>query len=672
MPRSLPHLWRACRTCVPCAFTATCLLGAPLTARAQASADAGEERTATTVARPQDAVEDPRFASGTVTRVPLEGEGPSGDRLPSALERVSGVYVRRQSSFGQPAYVQIRGGNPRQSVVLLNGVRVSLPTGLGFDVGSLGVRGFDEVRVYRGASSIMHGAGALTGAVELRAEPPRNQPTSASARVGAGSFGTRTIGTQAAASGRLGAGRLAASFRHSDGDFPFVDAQGVPDRRINNDYAQLHTLGTAGWGETQRRVDATLLYNQGARGVAGLSEFQRTFDGARLQERRLVLATRGRQRAIARGDGWVLDLEERAGLQWRELDYTNDTSVIGQSTFASDASAVTVDAAAEAALYTDAGNFSRASIELRHQDYSSRSDVGGDARRLRAGRDAYALALGSEQLVWGDALSLTAAGRVEAIEGERRDWTPLIGGIGAIWRVHPAVRIFANAARTYRVPDFDELYLDTEFVRGTPDLRAERAWVADAAVRLGAPEGRASLEVVGYGRRTEDQIAFLPVTAYLYQAQNLREVLARGVEATGSIDPINRVRVSAGYTFTDAFRVDLPELPLPNQPRHRLDARMEISLARLAWLGRLPGLAVTGRAAWRSEIALDTFASTINPGWWRLDIGARVAPTRWITLRADVTNLLDVRRALDTLQRPLPGRAFFISMDIHRAQGASP
>ncbi|MFU8804491.1 MAG: TonB-dependent receptor, partial [Bradymonadaceae bacterium] len=90
-----------------------------------------------TVERGAESVEDPRFASGFVSRLSVEHLFGRGRNLGQALSLVPGLYVRRQSSFGQPAFVSLRGGNPRQLVVLFDGMRISVPAGLGFDVGQL-------------------------------------------------------------------------------------------------------------------------------------------------------------------------------------------------------------------------------------------------------------------------------------------------------------------------------------------------------------------------------------------------------------------------------------------------------------------------------------------------------------------------------------------------------
>ncbi|WP_230470195.1 TonB-dependent receptor, partial [Lujinxingia vulgaris] len=103
-----------------------------------------------TVVGDRSAREDARHPSGFVTRVRLGDGGAAEETLGAALEQVEGVQLSRASSPGQPAYVSVRGGSPRQLVVYLDGLRLSSPAGLGFDVGQLGVGGLASADVFRG------------------------------------------------------------------------------------------------------------------------------------------------------------------------------------------------------------------------------------------------------------------------------------------------------------------------------------------------------------------------------------------------------------------------------------------------------------------------------------------------------------------------------------------
>ena len=64
------------------------------------------------------------------------------------------------------------------------------------------------------------------------------------------------------------------------------------------------------------------------------------------------------------------------------------------------------------------------------------------------------------------------------------------------------LRLKGNVERSYRVPTFDELYLDEGTLRGNPDLRPEDAVNFDLGVELSrarwGPVSRLRLEVVGF------------------------------------------------------------------------------------------------------------------------------------------------------------------------------
>ena len=615
------------------------------------------------------AVEDPRLPSGFVTRVDISDTSPGEGGLTGALERAPGLYVRRQSSYGQPAYVQVRGGNPRQVVVLLNGVRVRVPSGLGFDVGSLSATGLDEARVFRGGAGMIYGAGALTGAVALRSAPEEDQGHRLSARATGGSFGTREVQVLAEdTSEELGAGRFAASWRQSEGDFAFVDEQGTRHVRLNNDHRRLHVLGSGAWYGAGRHLGGTILFDQGWSGVAGPSEFQRAYGRARFEERRLIVTTDATVRDILGGDGWTVDFARVFGMQWRDQRYANPEAVLGGGDYDARSTVINTEGGAEFSLYTQANNFARLRLESRREDYDGRQSATGLPGQLAATRSTQGVSLTDEQLLAGGRVSLIGVARAERIASERLErWRwPVTGALGAVWRARPWLRLATNAARTWRPPDFDELYLDTEFVRGDPGLDPERAWQTDVGARLGRARGPWRAEVVGFWGRTQDLITFLPVTAYLYRAANFATVTSRGVEASGDVALWPRLPVGVSYTFTDAWRQALPWAPLPNQPRHRLEWDAALNLRRIDWLGDWPRLRLEARAAWRSRIALDSFDSRSNPAWWRLDVGLVASPRTWLTGRCDLNNLLDYQRAVDGLQRPLPGRSLFCSIQLQR------
>lgn len=624
-----------------------------------------------TVVGDRSAREDARHPSGFVTRVRLGDGGAGEETLGAALEQVEGVQLSRASSPGQPAYVSVRGGSPRQLVVYLDGLRLSSPAGLGFDVGQLGVGGLASADVFRGGAAVVHGAGALTGSVQLN---PR-MPTSgvrASARLSAGSFGS--AGAQAAlgVAGQRAGLRLHAGVRRSEGDFGFVDNQGVLQARRNNDHRRFGGGGTGvlkvGDGGELR---LTALVEEGAGGSAGPSEFQRSFELARVDDHRRLASLR----YTFEGERWQAHAD--LGTQDRAYRYENARGHMTLEHVEAFSRQQTVAATGGARLFAGAHllNFTG---ELRAERY----EAADGAATLGAGRLNAALALSEEWLLAGDSLSLVAALRGEVLREQVSDrsmdsrvYMPLVPAIGAIWRAHPRLEARANLAKTFRAPHFDELYLSTEAVRGNPDLLPEEAVVADAGLRLRlGPGGNPKALELGaayFHHEIGQTILFLPISAYVYQAQNLAGARAQGVEATLGWAPFGRLRLDGSYTLTRAYlTIDQggSRAQLPHQPRHRAFVRATLDLGGLVPAETFKTFFNEARlqatARYRSRVQLDNFGSLQSPGALRLDLGGRASLGGGLGVSVEVQNLLNDRRAQDFLQRPLPGRAFFVAVEL--------
>ncbi|RVU42133.1 TonB-dependent receptor [Lujinxingia sediminis] len=624
-----------------------------------------------TVVGDRSAREDARHPSGFVTRVRLGESVAASETLGASLEQVEGVQLSRASSPGQPAYVSVRGGSPRQLVVYLDGLRLSSPAGLGFDVGQLGVGGLASADVFRGGAAVVHGAGALTGSVQLNPRMP-TPGVRASARLSAGSFGS--AGAQAAfgVGGRRAGLRLHLGVRRSEGDFGFVDNQGIVQARRNNDHRRFGggatgVLKVGDGGELR----LTTLVEEGAGGSAGPSEFQRSFELARVDDHRRLASLR----YTFEGERWQAHAD--LGAQDRAYRYENARGHMTLEHVEAHSRQQTVAATGGARLFAGAHllNFSG---ELRAERY----EAADGAATLGAERLNAALALSEEWLLAGDTLSLVGALRGEVLREQGSDssmdsrvYAPVVPAIGAIWRAHPRLEARANLAKTFRAPHFDELYLSTEAVRGNPDLLPEEAVVVDAGLRLrlgpGANSKALELGAAYFHNAIGQMILFLPISAYVYQAQNLSGARAHGVEATLGWAPFGRVRLDGSYTLTRAYlTIDQGGIPaqLPHQPRHRAFLRATLDLGGLVstetFRTFLSDARLQATARYRSRVQLDNFGSLQSPGALRLDLGGRASLGGGLSLGVEVQNVLNDRRAQDFLQRPLPGRAFFISLAV--------
>lgn len=654
-------------------------------------AEESQEHTVKTVAGRQRAVEDARFPSGHVSRVRLDGRSKDGEDLSDALKEVSGVSVRRTAGVHSPAFASVRGGNPRQLSVSLNGLRVGAPHGIGFDVGSLSLVGLDAADVYKGPAGVVHGSGALSGALDLRSELPRELGFQFDAQAAVGSFSTANAALKSTLVEEDFATRISAGWRYTGGDFEFIDPQGVQNRRQNNARSQFGINGVGRKSVARHDFTGLLLFETSEGGEPGPSEFQAYFDDATFAQDRLITQLGWGRKSLAEGAWGALDMRASAGFQRRATDYLSSQGYPSANETSTSSALHTLGLSAQSDLWLAIGNLVHAQFEARREAYEDDNYIEYSASAERSAHDAARLtlagALSDELFLFGEALSLTGALRGEYIadsasravhlkpalgpEEARSDpldaahWTRLMPALGATWRAARWLTFKSNLAWTFRPPDLDELYLDMPGIRGSAALQPERARAWDAGLKIGRESSPAELELVWFGSRLQESIHFVARTAYLFEAANLGPGTSRGVEARGALRPHQSLSLSAHYTWTDAHLDAMPPgTPLPGQPAHQAGA---LANWRVSGPGGfftdapLPRAEVFARADWRSRVYLDTFANVHNPDFWTLDAGLAVWPTRWLGLRLNARNLADDQRGADLLQRPQPGRAFYLS-----------
>lgn len=617
--------------------------------------------------------DDERFASGVASRVDAGELSFRGQTLTDALEHVPGVHARRDAGFGQPAHLSVRGGNPRQMVVELDGLRLSAPVGVGFDAGRMMTQGIESADVIRGSGAAVYGAGAVTGAMRLNSARAPDESWELQGRTMAGSFGTAELSATAGAGEEDAGLRVHGGARQSRGDFEFVDDQGVVRQRVGNDHQRVALGATGHLEEGSHQLQMTGRWETGDAGSPGPSEFQKSSGAARVDDHRGLAILRWEADEVWKRPDWIVDGHATAGVQQRAMRYRNDEGLLTREPFESRATQRTVAVTGGLQALVGSSHLARLDVEGRFESYDGEVDA-PTPETLRAFRRTAAVSVADEWLLADERISLVGALRTEVADGRRGQSVqaqPFAPAVGAIGRIHDRLELRANAARTFRLPDFDELYLQTEGVRGNPDLDPERAWTADAGVRLGADDDLMTFRTTAFAHAIDSTILFLPVSAYLFEAQNLRGATSRGVEASARFRLGERWTIDGSYTHTMAsLRADADggSTQLPGQPRHRATLQSALDSPGQSLWSPLGKLQWSSTLHYRSKVHLDNFGNLQNPSALRVDIGATARLSARFRAALRVDNLFDHRRAQDSLHRPLPGRAFFVSTEM-RAEG---
>src|SRR5262249_49830826 len=118
-----------------------------------------------------------------------------------ALRTVPGLDIRRSGSFGKTTSLSIRGADPSQVQVLVDGVRVKSPTLGEAELSDLSPELIERIEIIRGPQSTIYGADAIGGVVNIITKKGKG-PFSASVSQEYGNYDTYI--TRARASGASG------------------------------------------------------------------------------------------------------------------------------------------------------------------------------------------------------------------------------------------------------------------------------------------------------------------------------------------------------------------------------------------------------------------------------------------------------------------------------------
>lgn len=535
----------------------------------------------------------------TAIRAPASVTVLSGDslrargivHLADALRLVPGVSVVTTSSFGSQSSLFVRGGQGNYVRVLLDGAPLNEPGGA-IDLGALTLDNIERVEIVRGPASVLYGADAVTGVIQLFSRTGAAGSRAAMTLDG-GSYGQRDV----ALSGALGGERLSVSTSVSDrasrGILPY-----------NNEYRNQSAAASLRIAP-DARTEAVL----SARWFAAAYHYPTESDGslgehnAENTTRRLALAFSGRRAIGARlATSWTLSSSEHFPRSNDGPDSAADTigffGFLSRGTVTRRSAELRVTARAGATQSLTIG----ADASRDHERSSSRSlsEYGEDAGTFVAARNDRAL---YAQAIGG----LGARGSYQL--GARLDDNSAFGTfrtarLSAAWQLTPAWRARAAVGSAFRAPSFFENFA-TGYVRGNAALVPEQARSREVA--LERTTSRATLSVTAYQQRFRHLIQYNPLTMSPTAPNfvNVAAADADGVEVEAAFARVGPLGTRLTYAYSRTRVTDegfdagdgatfVRGQPLMRRPAHT--ARVEFSRRVAARADFVVGAAYTGRA----------------------------------------------------------------------------
>ena len=547
-----------------------------------------EEIVVTASLRPIPEEESP----ATVTVIEAERIEALGLPLTQDLLRlVPGVSVATAGPPGTQTQVRIRGAEANHTLLLIDGIRFNDPASGNeprFEL--LSNEGVRRIEVVRGPQSALYGAEAIGGVVALYTSPDE-MGTRGSAMVEGGSHGFFRGG------GRIGFGTsdrslgLYGGFQRSAG----IDSVGQGGERDGYENA---TIG----GAARVQASEAIGFRFAGRYVNAISEFDgsdpRTFKRANtLDESHNRIGALRVAADIAPADSG-LSLTVGGTL----LDSANRNRLNGVRRSQTEGLRRSVDALASLDLATG-GIEHRFSVAADYEDErfeASDQSFGGGTNQNRS-RERAAI-VGEWRASFGDRLTTDVAVRHDAFEGFANATTLRAS---ALLDIAGPVSALVSYSEGIARPTFFDLFgfFPGRFV-GNPDLKPERSRGFEAGLRYRT--SRLAFGVTGYRQRLKDEIVgTFNSTTFLSGVANATGTSRRqGLEVEGEWRPMDRLGVTATYSFVDAEDQQVREgllLREVRRPRH------SASLGLDGQWGRIRAGAALAYVGERQDLDFDSF-----------------------------------------------------------------
>jgi len=568
--------------------------------------------------------------SGTVVDV-VSGGDLAEEQLTTLADALSGVAGAPEFGTGQAGAATslfLRGSNSNQTLFLVDGIRLNdANTDYGNFLSGSRIFPTDMIEVAHGPQSTLYGSEAVGGVVSLRQSPGKGAPNE-SVDVEAGSFGT-IDGMVTAQAGLAGWDyNLAASASETDND------------RVNNRFKNLNVAlrlddqvtNNLLIGATLRGLDERY-DDPGDEFTNNLYDYETeenwlatVFASARLSENILTRLTLGGQ------DRRFLSFEPDPGQPTVEtVDKTLRGVIDWQLTFR-----LTENNQLTAGITSDTSSNINNGFGSINKHQSLFSVFGED--------------------VW------TLSPDIQVTGGLRRDdyntfGAATTGRATLAWMMIPnALKLRGSYATGFDAPSFLDLYGQSAFFVGNPNLRPEHTHGWDAGLDYYVPDQKEVLSatwfVNDYSDLIVDNFNVSPATT-----ANVQRARSQGAELSLSCLFFSSVQGRIAYTYLEAVNLST-NTPLLRRPRDSLSADFHEKLGQGFTVG--VGGAYVGH---RADVDALSFATVDDPGYTVVRVYASYQIGSGFTLKARIENALN-RDYEPVNGYPQPSRGIFGSAEL--------
>lgn len=587
--------------------------------------------------------------------------------LSDLIADYSPVYIK---SYGQgsAATASFRGTAATHTQVLWNGMNLNSPMRGFADLSLLPVFFTDDVYLLHGGSSMTEGSGGLGGSIVLENTPDWKSKFSIKTHLETASFGARKVFFRLNTGSEFFKSDTRLFYETAENDFPFFNSGIIPHRKDtldNADYRKAGILQEFYFRSYSDNFYAFRFWAQNSdRNLPQLMSYQGSFR----EEYQKDLMLRGQFEWKKYSDN--LNYHFFAGVNSTQLDYYRATP---QFNFVNEDSE------------SHETSFLNHLRIFRKFDEKTYATVSFDANyhQVQASAKSNERGYTEERMETSLLVNLHfkpsdrfAAYILMRSENYDKQIVPFIPSAGMEWQPfrHQPLLVRMNAARNYHKPTLNDLYW---IPGGNSELLAEDGYTGDLSLSgdFNFNGVEFNSEITGFISKIENWIIWQPASngAYYWEANNVKDVLSRGVEYIFSSEFDWRkihFRSGGNYSFTRTSNLNAVSSVDQSRgkqliyiPKNKGNIYLSASIQKITFRYDLN---FVGRRFTKSSNVESDYERVLNPYWLsKVMIEKRLEIRNVLfNLKFAVENLFG-ENYQSILWRPMPGRFYSLTAAIN-------
>lgn len=571
-------------------------------------------------------------------------------QLTDVLNRVPGLTIKDYGGIGGLKTVSIRGTSSNQSLVMIDGMRLSSNQNGIFDFSTFPVASVSEVEVVRGGASALFGGNAIGGVINIITRVEQEHKIKLNS--GIGSFGDRYIGISASDKIFGAPCNIQVNYLNTIGNYPFEFLEfgkKITAKRSNGEFTNLSASLSGMIPKEDWNLKYRAMFRNSDRGIPGAA-LQGHIESpkAELNEQESILLFSGNR---------VFDQYSQLsiGALFRlNTFHFKDPDALGFGSNGLDSYFLNKDM-----QFTVKYSFLLGMFNYELGVEGSFADLDGDMLQPETGN-------------YVNRTSAAVFGRVETNDvdlnigdasfnfGIRADYlsdtggavSPLVGWILLLNGI--PLKVKTQYSYNFRPPSFNEMYY---LNYGSDDLEPERSHSFNFGLEY-YPSANMTFNGDLFLINTNNQIVSVPKSTVAWTAENIGNVLTRGFEFNMNVNFLdNLLNFDVAYTRQIALDLSNNSLTYKNQVPY-IPQEVLFLTSTVKYKQIISGISFQ-YSSYRYSLFANTYAS-ILPRFMLLDMFLsykfEFAGADWV-LSLNGDNLTDEKYEL-VKKYPMPGRSF--------------